>query len=578
MESSSKATSPGRTSPARAVLRIRPTSWLSVILLASVVLGAWVWSERVARSEDALIRELSASGAIAVSAVVEAEVASLATSLSRFAGLRPVSSVAGASSRWGAAASPALEWVRSSTEFRTLAGFRAVGWFPDGDGARLHSGEWSEDEAAAAATGFAVSFPSEVRTDRVRVFSSQEALWFGVRLGDDADSGVLLAVIDASTLAARVPALTDSFGMMLESPAGTTYTLGTLHPATAVPWAAELPLRIGGEQWQVRAVPSEREVVRLKSSLPTMILVVGILFGSLCSVVIRALQMERTSAGRARLATTQLRASEAEVRALNAGLEQRVADRTAALERSNRDLEQFAYAASHDLQEPLRMVVSYLQLLERRYSDVLDDKGREFLNFAVDGGVRMRELVRGLLHYARVGRGRVEAVEVRLDDVLSDVLSNLSVAIAERDAEVVVSPLPVVGGDYELLVQLFQNLVGNSLKYATERPRVRVSGEQVAGDDGFSYRIQVEDSGIGIPADAADRIFELFQRLHDRETYEGTGLGLAVCKRIAELHSGEIHLDTSYTDGCRFVLVLPRLAVHGRKASRSALFRLAQSE
>lgn len=225
------------------------------------------------------------------------------------------------------------------------------------------------------------------------------------------------------------------------------------------------------------------------------------------------------------------------------------------------------------------MVVSYLQLIERRYSDALDERGRQFVHFAVDGGLRMRELVRGLLHYSRVGRGQVIPTEVSLSAVFADVTANLSVALTERTAQLEVDPLPTVAGDYDLLVQLFQNLVANSLKYSQSSPVVRVTSERVA--EGFA--IAVEDEGIGVPPEAAERVFELFQRLHGRDVYEGTGLGLAVCKRIAELHGGSIHLDPTYVSpsgsGARFVVVLPtRAAVQvGPMASRSARWRAAQS-
>lgn len=225
------------------------------------------------------------------------------------------------------------------------------------------------------------------------------------------------------------------------------------------------------------------------------------------------------------------------------------------------------------------MVVSYLQLIERRYADALDDRGRQFVHFAVDGGLRMRELVRGLLHYSRVGRGKVIPTEVSLSAVFADVTANLSVALTERTAKLDVAPLPTVAGDYELLVQLFQNLVANSLKYSESDPVVRVTSERVA--EGFA--IAVEDEGIGVPPEAAERVFELFQRLHGRDVYEGTGLGLAVCKRIAELHGGSIHLDATYVSpsgsGARFVVTLPTRAAAqvGPMASRSARWRAAQS-
>ena len=239
----------------------------------------------------------------------------------------------------------------------------------------------------------------------------------------------------------------------------------------------------------------------------------------------------------------------------NHTLERKVADRTAELERSNRDLAQFAYIASHDLKEPLRMVSSYVQLLEKRYSDKLDDDARQFIGFATDGADRMRKLISDLLMFSRVGtRGRALA-PTPLQDVLQTVCKNLEIAIGERDASVTAEgELPIVNGDATQLVQLLQNLVANAIKFCREgAPQIRIEAT-TQDDKPDRWVIAVHDNGIGIDPEHAGRIFEVFQRLHSREHYEGTGIGLAVCRRIVERHGGTIWVEPGVERGSHLSL------------------------
>ncbi|WP_232702993.1 PAS domain S-box protein [Halobacterium wangiae] len=224
------------------------------------------------------------------------------------------------------------------------------------------------------------------------------------------------------------------------------------------------------------------------------------------------------------------------------------------LEASNERLEQFAYAVSHDLQEPLRMVTSYLQLVERRYDDALDDDGQEFIDFAVDGAERMRDMIDGLLEYSRV-ETQGEAFEpVDLDDVLADVCEDLAVRVEESDADVSTESLPTVVGDASQLRQLFQNLLSNAIEYSgDDPPRVDVSAER----HGDVWRISVQDEGIGIDPAEQDRIFEVFQRLHTHDEHPGTGIGLALCKRIVERHGGDIWVAAEPGEGSTFTFELP---------------------
>ncbi|WP_339103230.1 PAS domain S-box protein [Haloterrigena salinisoli] len=225
------------------------------------------------------------------------------------------------------------------------------------------------------------------------------------------------------------------------------------------------------------------------------------------------------------------------------------------LEASNERLEQFAYAASHDLQEPLRMVSSYLQLLESRYGDELDDDGEEFIEFAVDGADRMRKMIEGLLEYSRVDTQGEPLEPVELDDVVGAVREDLQMKIEETDAEiVVVDSLPRVRGDESQLQQIFQNLLSNALEYSgDEPPRVRIDAERAHSE----WIVSVEDEGIGIDPDDQDRVFEVFERLHSREEYDGTGIGLALCQRIVERHEGTIWVDSEPGEGTTFSFTLP---------------------
>ncbi|GGL31318.1 sensor histidine kinase [Planomonospora parontospora] len=230
-------------------------------------------------------------------------------------------------------------------------------------------------------------------------------------------------------------------------------------------------------------------------------------------------------------------------------------EQTTELRRSNAELEQFAYVASHDLQEPLRKVASFTQMLEQRYGEQLDDRARQYITFAVDGAKRMQVLINELLTFSRVGRITREPVTFALEETIASALRNLTAAVEESGGEIELGPLPEVTGDRSQFVMLWQNLLGNALKFRhpDRAPVVRVESRREDGE----WLITVTDNGIGIDARFADKIFVIFQRLHNRDAYEGTGIGLAICRKIVEYHRGRIWLDTGYTGGTRFVIALP---------------------
>jgi len=224
------------------------------------------------------------------------------------------------------------------------------------------------------------------------------------------------------------------------------------------------------------------------------------------------------------------------------------------LKRSNADLEQFAYIASHDLQEPLRMVSGFTGLLQRRYRGKLDADADEFIGFAIGGVNRMQQLINDLLSYSRVGREDVSAKAVDMQIVVDQALANLQTAIEERSALVSSGPLPTLLANEGMLVRVFQNLIGNALKFCkAERPIVRIAAER----HGTEWTFSVADNGIGIDPQYKDRIFLIFQRLHKQGEYPGTGIGLAVCKRIVERNGGRIWLESEPGKGTTFFFTLP---------------------
>jgi light-regulated signal transduction histidine kinase (bacteriophytochrome) len=238
-----------------------------------------------------------------------------------------------------------------------------------------------------------------------------------------------------------------------------------------------------------------------------------------------------------------------------AAAEAALREKTEALGRSNADLEQFAYVASHDLQEPLRMVSSYMQLFEKRYKGSLDAQADKYIAYAVDGAKRMQALIAGLLEYSRIGRQEDLPAAVDTTAALEQALANLRSTLDESRAVVTHDALPPVIGNGPQITRVFQNLVGNGVKFRRpeEPPRIHVSAERRGRDAVFT----VQDNGIGIDLRYSDRVFVIFQRLHTRAEYPGTGIGLSVCKKVIERHGGRIWFESAVGQGTAFKFTLP---------------------
>jgi PAS domain S-box-containing protein len=227
---------------------------------------------------------------------------------------------------------------------------------------------------------------------------------------------------------------------------------------------------------------------------------------------------------------------------------------TQELERSNTDLAQFAYVASHDLQEPLRMVTSFVQLLQHRYQGKLDKDADEFISYAVDGASQMQRLINDLLKYSRVGTHGKTLEPTNCNIVVTHAISNLNKTIKEADAIINIDHLPTIPADYTQLVQLFQNLIGNAIKYhGKKQPEILIR----ATNKGDFWLFSVRDNGIGIDNDYVDKIFIIFQRLHNKSKYQGTGIGLSICKKIVERHGGRIWVESKIGQGSTFYFTIP---------------------
>ena len=253
--------------------------------------------------------------------------------------------------------------------------------------------------------------------------------------------------------------------------------------------------------------------------------------------------------------------------------QEQLAHKVEELARSNCDLEQFAYVASHDLQEPLRMVAAYTQLLAERYQGKFDSAADRYISYAVEGATRMQALLEDLLAFSRVGRNGSVPAPTDVDAALKDVLRNLALALKEHSVTVTCNPLPTILADHFQVVQLFQNLIGNAIKFRGKRnPCITISAEQ----KGREWLFSVFDNGIGIAGEHQDLVFKIFQRLHTRSEYPGNGVGLAICKRIVEHNGGRIWVESELGHGSNFRFTFP--AALADKADKTEDYELCAQD
>jgi len=250
----------------------------------------------------------------------------------------------------------------------------------------------------------------------------------------------------------------------------------------------------------------------------------------------------------------QRKKTEEALRTARDELEIRVQERTLELKRSNEELEQFAYVASHDLQEPIRKIVGFSQIFASKFEGQIDTKSKEHLNYVIDGAKRMQALIQDLLLYSRIGQNELILEVLDLNGVVKEAVGNLELIIKETNAEIICHPLPSLSAHKSFIVQIFQNLISNSIKYRSDKaPRVEIAAQQKENQ----WEFTIQDNGIGIEFQYANKLFVIFQRLHPKGRYPGTGIGLAVCKRMVEMHKGKIWIEPHTGAGAVFKFTLP---------------------
>lgn len=395
-------------------------------------------------------------------------------------------------------------------------------------------------------TGFLIMRASYRDEGTLDTVEKRRAAFLGVeyaafRMGDllagvlgESASGYALEIYDRGLVGAATPVPLGETSRMYDTDNRADALAAEPAPRTAV-----VPVEVGGRRWDIYYRATGPLVSGQERAAPWVIAGLGLAVGVLMTWLFSIMSTARERAlVLAREMTAQLRESQER------------------LARSNRELERFAYVASHDLQEPLRTVTSFVGLLDQRYGSDLDERGKRYITFVVDATKRMSQMISELLTYSRVGRTGDDPAPTDLAAAWDEAVSNLRGAIEQTGARVTRTDLPVVLATRLHAVQLFQNLIGNALKYHGPRDPT-VSADAVMADEGRWWQISVRDNGIGVDPRHHDRIFVIFQRLHTVEEYPGTGMGLAICKKIVESYGGRIWVDSHPGDGARFTFTLP---------------------
>ena len=467
-----------------------------------------------------------------------------------------------------------------------LAGFRSIGWIDASSRPRWFVDSRGVNAPTPGESGFwersaPTSRDKEFITEPFPLEGGMGFAAFAPISGNDGFEGFIVGVFAVQEFFDLTLAHDTADGYSVEIFSGAAgkiygrYGGGAIEPGSH---PQEAYSDLYGALWRSRVWPDRDALSRMRSPLPEIILAAGIISSALLGLLIYFAQTARRRARAAEAANRGLEVEVAErkraeeeaewhareLACSNVELEREVVERRRAeeqstrheaeLARSNAELEQFAYVASHDLQEPLRVIAGYVQLLSRRYRGKLDTNADEFIAFAVDGATRMQELINDLLAYSRVGSKGRELMACDWTAVMKETLVNLRQAIEENDAAVTCDPLPCVVADASQLGQLFQNIIANAIKYRSGKaPRVHVS----AIEKNREWQFSVSDNGIGIEPKYHDRIFIIFQRLHGKNEYSGTGIGLAICKKIVEKHGGRIWVESEPGEGSTFHFTMP---------------------
>ncbi len=559
--------------------RTAPLYWLPILACAGIIIGTFLlWSSNIASEQTHIGRAVQIK-TTAIRDTVQDQMEARILALVRMA------------RRWEIRGKPSeIEWASDAVQYVShYTGYRAIAWVdpsfrtrwivPIKGNEEYLGRDFTDDGSISQVLAnakewrkVAVSAPIEEDSKRllaVAVPIVRENIFEGSLIGFFKNEELFDSILRRES---------GLYSIALSSGNNAFYRRAVSGGKEDGAWVREADLSLYGAPWKVRVWPTEEALRSMETRLPAAILISGFLVGLLLSLVIylgqvskeRAkvaegsnLELEREITERKNLESVAER-NAAELAKFNVELELEIMERKRAeeearrhsseLARSNAELEQFAYVASHDLQEPLRVIAGYVQLLSRRYAGKLDSNADEFISFAVGGATRMQRLINDLLAYSRVGTQGKKFVQASCSDAFDTALANLEAVVKESGAIITRGELPVVTADPSQLGQLFQNLIGNAIKFRGEGPpRVDIQAQKNSHEWVFSVR----DNGIGIDPQYSEKIFVIFQRLHGKDEYPGTGIGLAICRKIVEKHGGRIWMESQPGAGSKFYFTIP---------------------
>jgi signal transduction histidine kinase len=526
-------------------------TWLPLPLLFAGLLGTWIIWQALKAEELRSVERTTEVQLFIIAQKIRDDIEDRARSLDRMAG------------RWALHRPSQAEW--NSDAFRYVKddpGYQAIQWFDAN-----HRVQWVQPVSGnESAMGFDASYELKRRAtmDLAKV-TGRPQLTTTIDLVQGAEGMLLFAPIpgkaDADGYIAGVFRTRDWIDHVLGTDPSTNYDVyffeegrqiyQSTDPDSQLEFLSkETKVVLIGKTWTLRVRPRKTLLAATQTNTPTVILVSGTLISLLMGFLVFQLQ--------------KIHLRSLEIRTINRALNEEIQERQRVesqldlrakeLERSNKELETFAYVASHDLQEPLRMISSFTELLQKRHGVEMKEEAHEFMGYIVDAARRMQRLIHDLLQYSRIDRKQNPLLMTDISEVLQESLAYLKDAVKESGASVSFGPLPTVAVDRGQWVQLFQNLIGNALKFkGAKPPEIRIEAQRRASDWCFSVR----DNGIGIDPKFDKRIFMTFQRLHTRETYEGTGIGLSVARKIIERHGGTIWVESAEGKGSTFFFTLP---------------------